>query len=553
MTTTTDLDARTDDGTATPTGKPARGVPGPAAGEYGVDAAGGRGVPVPLVFVDPRTLLVDINVRTEARLDKQFVGSIRDLGVLVPVTARWVEGERLRVLTGQRRVLGAIEAGRDRVPVYLVQAPDDQTAAEIARIIEQLTENDHRAGLRDGDRVRAYQQLTLLGLSAGQIARRTRAGTAAVKTSLAVGGSRLALGALDQFDLTLAQAAVLAEFDGDADAVKALTVAAAKDPDQFDHIAQRLRDAQAEATAREALTTQLTSAGVSLIDPPVYGERRVRRLDRLKASADDCGTEEISVRSHADCPGHAAYLDDRGRYTGAVEIVPVYVCTDPARYGHADRYADTLATGRAAGPMTEEQKAERRHVIANNKAWDSAQTVRRTWLKTFLARTSPPKDAQQYIVTTLATASHEVRAAMTDGHALALQLLGLGQWQAYGGRPHPVTAAAAKATSGRTAVLTLGLLLGGLEQSLGRHTWRNPSRAAVAYLTALSRWGYSLSDVERLVADPDTDESAAPPSPPDGESAAAAADCPYETVVADTGGLDAAAGLRVVTDRGSAA
>jgi len=181
----------------------------------------------------------------------------------------------------------------------------------------------------------------------------------------------------------------------------------------------------------------------------------------------------------------------------------VYVCTDPAAHGHADRYPTTLSTGRAAGPMTEAQKAERREVIANNKAWDSAETVRRDWLTQFLTRRTPPKDAQQFIAATLAGGSHEVRDGMHDGHALALQLLSLdtGRRHPYDG-PHPVAQAAAKASPNRAAMLTLGLLLGGLEQSLDRNTWRNPSPAAVAYLTTLSQWGYPLSDVERLAVQP---------------------------------------------------
>jgi hypothetical protein len=39
------------------------------------------------VELDPRSLLVDVNIRTDARLDKEFVASIKDLGVLVPITA----------------------------------------------------------------------------------------------------------------------------------------------------------------------------------------------------------------------------------------------------------------------------------------------------------------------------------------------------------------------------------------------------------------------------------------------------------------------------------
>ena len=39
------------------------------------------------VDLDPRDLLVDVNIRTDARLDKDFVASIKDFGVLVPITA----------------------------------------------------------------------------------------------------------------------------------------------------------------------------------------------------------------------------------------------------------------------------------------------------------------------------------------------------------------------------------------------------------------------------------------------------------------------------------
>ena len=42
--------------------------------------------------------------------------------------------------------------------------------------------------------------------------------------------------------------------------------------------------------------------------------------------------------------------------------------------------------------MSEEQKTERRVVIARNKAWKFAQVVRRDWLRTFAARKTAPKD-----------------------------------------------------------------------------------------------------------------------------------------------------------------
>ncbi len=36
-----------------------------------------------------------------------------------------------------------------------------------------------------------------------------------------------------------------------------------------------------------------------------------------------------------------------------------------------------------SGKVSEEDKAERRRVIANNRDWDSASTVRRDWLRAF--------------------------------------------------------------------------------------------------------------------------------------------------------------------------
>ncbi|HZO69756.1 MAG TPA: hypothetical protein VFB74_32570, partial [Kribbellaceae bacterium] len=37
--------------------------------------------------IDPTTLLVDVNVRTETVADKDFVASVKDLGVLQPIRA----------------------------------------------------------------------------------------------------------------------------------------------------------------------------------------------------------------------------------------------------------------------------------------------------------------------------------------------------------------------------------------------------------------------------------------------------------------------------------
>jgi hypothetical protein len=82
-------------------------------------------------YLDPRTLLVDSNIRTDLRLDADFVATI----VLVPIVAvRTAEGA-VRVRLGNRRTLGAIEADRPTVPVPVIADEATDSAAEIERII----------------------------------------------------------------------------------------------------------------------------------------------------------------------------------------------------------------------------------------------------------------------------------------------------------------------------------------------------------------------------------------------------------------------------------
>ncbi|GAA1180762.1 hypothetical protein [Pseudonocardia alaniniphila] len=185
------------------------------------------------------------------------------------------------------------------------------------------------------------------------------------------------------------------------------------------------------------------------------------------------------------------------------------MCIDAEANGHVARWDNTSATpagagGRPGGPRSEAEKAERRRVIANNKDWDSAATVRRDWLRTtFLARKTAPKDAVQFIAATLGRGSHDVRRAMESGHSTARQLLAMDAVVDHGST-NPIATAGETATPARATMLALAILLGAGEQGTGRHSWRTPSSETRAYFAALQRWGYPLSPVEQLVLSPDT-------------------------------------------------
>ena len=69
------------------------------------------------------------------------------------------------------------------------------------------------------------------------------------------------------------------------------------------------------------------------------------------------------------------------------------------------------------------EKAARKHLIAQNKAWDAATTVRRTWLAGFLARKSMPKDAAAVVASVLLTRRRMIGDA--QGDVTVRDLLGL--------------------------------------------------------------------------------------------------------------------------------
>ncbi|PPI12786.1 hypothetical protein C5D04_11280 [Rathayibacter sp. AY1D2] len=81
--------------------------------------------------------------------------------------------------------------------------------------------------------------------------------------------------------------------------------------------------------------------------------------------------------------GRAAYV--RVVFTGSSADVSYYL-SDPRAAGFRKEGGNT------AGPMTDEQKAERRTLVANNKAWHAAETVRREWIASFLSRKTLPQD-----------------------------------------------------------------------------------------------------------------------------------------------------------------
>src|SRR4051794_20951493 len=72
------------------------------------------------VNVNPSELLVDVNIRHDTRIDKDFLASIKEHGVIVPITAVRTSPGELRVRHGHRRTHAAVAGELQSVPVDVV-------------------------------------------------------------------------------------------------------------------------------------------------------------------------------------------------------------------------------------------------------------------------------------------------------------------------------------------------------------------------------------------------------------------------------------------------
>lgn len=434
--------------------------------------------------IDPNLIVVEANVRTEAQLGREFVASIKANGVLTPILARRDDQGNIIVRAGQRRTLAAREAGLATIPAYIVAA--DETTVE--RIVQQMAENDHREAVTDADRVAAFQQLAFEGLTPAVIAKRLGSKPATVKAGIAVAENAVAASAIVSHSLTLDQAAALIEFEGDDETVSVLIDIATTSPEQFAHAAQRARDDKRVATMKADATADLIARGFEVLDRDRGSYETDYTSITYLTTADG---ESVTAEHIAASEGRAAYVY---AYSNSENATVRYYLKDPKAAG----FRKSSGSGATSGPMTDEQKDERKTLIANNKAWASAEVVRREWLAEFLSRKTLPKDATQAITVGLTVHHSMVGKAIQNGNVLAHTLLGMKRanyWDA------DKLAALVEKTPTKAQHVSLAIVLAGIEDSTSKETWRYPNAHNARYFEQLAAWGYGLSDVERIVID----------------------------------------------------
>ncbi|WP_156759533.1 ParB/RepB/Spo0J family partition protein [Microbacterium karelineae] len=468
-----------------------------------------------LVKIPATDLVIDPNVRKDIRLDKSFVSSIRQYGFEQhPVGWRDDDGQ-VHITMGQRRVSAALEIGWALVPVVVKpKAAAEGDRAEELRILTQLRENEQRAPLSTSETSEAYQQLALFGVTEDQIARKTNSPRQKVTTALAVASSEPATRAAAAYTLTLDQAAIIAGFDGDDDAVTQLTEQAEKDPDQLVHLAARIREDRADQEVIDRLKGEITAAGRTPLTAWYEKEDLAPRAemymhlcraddpDRKQLEESDLdGLEEVFgwIRQ-----GHRADADRGYRidwYVGSWK-----------KQGLAQRYN----SGSTPVAVTDEEKeAERERKRAKReakKAMIAATIVRRDWIAdTLLARGQKYKDTHlTFIAGAFFGALGHLHSNEYASQELARNLLGDAgptdlAWSTDAESGELVSEQARFATALLTldsgTRVALAVAIARTEAVVGNEkgdAFGQDARAS-RYLRTLAGWGYPLADVEKAI------------------------------------------------------
>lgn len=120
-------------------------------GEVRVEKVPGGGTEIDINLVDTNPF----QPRTEFDQDalEELAESIKEIGVIQPITVREMENGRYQLIAGERRLRAAAIAGISRIPAY-VRTADDQGMLEMA-----LVENIQREDLNAIEIAISYQRL----------------------------------------------------------------------------------------------------------------------------------------------------------------------------------------------------------------------------------------------------------------------------------------------------------------------------------------------------------------------------------------------------------
>jgi len=479
------------------------------------------------------------NIRDPSRGIKELTASVAEVGVLVPLIVvpvalvpgyDWPDTVTHVAVDGNRRQAAAAAAGLSLPCIVRADLASAKATARTMAVTGLV-----RDGLTATEEAHAVATLFDAKMSGAAIGRAIGRSTAQVKTArrAAQVTADIAAQAAD-YPLTLDQLAVLADHQDNPADVAALLDAAPRG--RMDHVVAQLAARRAENAAISAavgpVCVELATRSITVLEdePNTYAPGGARSVEDLTIDDGNGDQVQLTAESHAACPGSAAYVaaeyypadPDDDEQPEEVEVSVLYVCTDPAQFGHTSRRwsdrnptpgpgsstaepaegetaSDTAARlAREQEAEAEAKKAQRRELIARNKQADSAQEVRRAYLRQCLTVKSKHKAMAGW-------ALHQViqrdptfcrwAGEYYSRPAILAELLG--------GDPRQVTA---DTPAARHGLILWAQVATANEEDLPRDAHRDRSPSRTRYLQHLQSLGYVLSDVEQMILDNAADE-----------------------------------------------
>ncbi len=203
---------------------------------------------LPLQKIEPNRLQPRKNFDEEEL--SALADSIRQHGVIQPLTVRLLDSGYYQIIAGERRWRAARLAGLREVPVVVIEA-DDKKAMELA-----LIENLQRADLTPIEEARGYQQLIgEYGLTQEQVADRVSKSRPAVANAMRL--------------LSLPDELLALVEEGKLTAGHARAILSLKDKPQQLAVAQKVINLQLSVRQTEAMCKKLSKAAKTPEPKPV--------------------------------------------------------------------------------------------------------------------------------------------------------------------------------------------------------------------------------------------------------------------------------------------
>lgn len=450
-------------------------------------------LPIELVVPDPNNPRVDLRAIEQMRAT--IVANVErgGRGLLEPIHVRRlpdVEGAPagFMVVRGHRRLAGCQAAKLSYVDAIIVSAEQ----AERERSIDRLVENMQRDDFTATETATAVQQLLDLGMTVEEVTTSTALTADDVAAASTVAASKGVAVVAKRMDISMDQAAALAEFEGDKDAFKTLTTTLHNRPHYFDQQLAQYRNARAAAAKQTKAAADWTAKGYAVLtwaevskDPtvPLYAVK----ADKGKAAS-------MTVAAHAKCPGRAVVLS--GGH-GASKVAVEHYCTDPEANGHRLRYERRAGSVSAPkGTKTEKELLEGRVHRAGMAASRVAREVRVDFVRRLLLNVKPPKGLVPFTVAQLVTerTGMDSRVAPVFG-----ELSGVSADKGHYGGTEAQAALLAKCR-GRELMVLLARVCAEREYAWESNTWAKTSdEQRRPYLAFLVANGYTPSTVENVL------------------------------------------------------